>query len=223
MQFSEQVLAKNHQFCIINKLAGQPVQPDKTGDISILDMCKKYFHHNLYLIHRIDRPVSGLVILAKNTKAAAWLSELFKSREINKSYLALVEGQMPQQSGTLVHQINNKGKYNKSNISNPDDEEMKDAAVTNYQVLGKTEKYTLLHLQPLTGRHHQIRAQLAAVGCPIQGDVKYGARRGNKDRSISLHAWKLSFVHPVNNEATSFEAPLPSTNLWQGCLNIINS
>lgn len=222
MTFSEQVLAKNHQFCIINKLAGQPVQPDKTGDINLLDLCKKYFHHNLFLVHRIDRPVSGLVLLAKNNKSAAWLSQLFKSRNVHKTYLALVEGQMPDTSGTLSHIIDDNRTGNKSKIRVAQPEEAEQAAITHYQVLGKTDKYTIVNLHPQTGRHHQIRAQLAAVGCPIQGDVKYGARRGNKDRSISLHAWKLSFQHPVTQEVNSFEAPLPATNLWQACLNIIS-
>jgi len=223
MQFSEQVLIKNHQFCVINKLAGQPVQPDKTGDVSLLDMSEKYFHHKLYLVHRLDRPVSGLILLAKKPASAAQLSELFKTRKVEKTYLALVENELPEAEGSLVHQIDPSPiKNNKSHTKEDAEESTDKLAVTNYKVLGKTTKYTLVQLNPITGKHHQIRAQLSAVGCPIKGDVKYGARRGNKDRSISLHAWKISFAHPVTKEMNTFEAPLPEENLWQACNEFIN-
>ena len=223
MQFSEQVLTKNHQFCVINKLAGQPVQPDLTGDTSILDMAEKYFHHKLYLVHRLDRPVSGLILLAKKTTAAAQLSELFKTRRVEKIYLALVENDLPEMEGTLIHQIDpSPKKNNKSHTREDADEDNNNVAVTHYKVMGKTTTYTLVQLNPVTGKHHQIRAQLSSVGCPIKGDVKYGARRGNKDRSISLHAWKLSFIHPVNKEQNDYVAPLPEDALWQACNEFIN-
>ncbi|MBK6371814.1 MAG: RNA pseudouridine synthase [Saprospiraceae bacterium] len=223
MQFSEQVLVKNHQFCVINKLSGQPVQPDKTGDTSLLDMSEKYFHHKLYLVHRLDRPVSGLILLAKKPASAAQLSNLFKTRKVEKTYLALVEKEMPETEGTLIHQIDpSPKKNNKSHTKEDADADTENLAVTHYKVLGKTTTYTLVQLKPVTGKHHQIRAQLASVGCPIKGDVKYGARRGNKDRSISLHAWKLSFKHPVSNEENTFEAPLPEDSLWQACNEFIN-
>lgn len=222
MQFSNQVLVKNHQFCIINKSGGQPVQPDKTGDVSIMDLCEKYFHHRLFLVHRLDRPVSGLVLLAKNANSAAWLSTLFRNHEVKKIYLAIVENQLPQAEGSLVHTMGTTGgRTNKIRALAADREEEGKTATTHYRVLGRTDKYTLVALQPVTGRHHQIRAQLAAAGCPIQGDVKYGARRGNKDRSIGLHAWKLSFAHPVTKEINNFEAPVPETNLWQACSEIL--
>lgn len=223
MQFSEQVLIKNHQFCVINKLAGQPVQPDKTGDTSILDMAEKYFHHKLYLVHRLDRPVSGLILLAKKPASAAQLSELFKERKVDKTYLALVENEMPETEGTLIHQIDPSPKKNNKSHTKEDVEDVSDnIAVTHYKILGKTTKYTLVQLKPVTGKHHQIRAQLSSVGCPIKGDVKYGARRGNKDRSISLHAWKISFAHPVSREQNDFMAPLPEEVLWQACNEFIN-
>ena len=222
MQFSEQVLAKNHQYCIINKPAGQPVQPDKTGDNSTMDMCKKYFHHDVYLVHRIDRPVSGLVLFAKNTRSAAWLSELFRSKELDKTYLAIVENEPPHTSGSLVSRIiEKKTGGNKSRIGEDNSANKGREAITKYEVIGRTDKYTLLAIKPVTGRKHQIRAQLAEAGCPIQGDVKYGARRGNKDRSIGLHAWRLSFTHPITGEIANFEAPLPNTNLWQACAEIL--
>jgi 23S rRNA pseudouridine1911/1915/1917 synthase len=122
-----------------------------------LDLCKKYFHHNLFLVHRIDRPVSGLVLLAKNNKSAAWLSQLFKSRNVHKTYLALVEGQMPDTSGTLSHIIDDNRTGNKSKIRVAQPEEAEQAAITHYQVLGNTDKYTIVNLHPQTGRHHQIR------------------------------------------------------------------
>lgn len=221
MQFSEQVISKNHQFCVVNKPAGVPVQPDKTGDISLLDLAEKYFKQKMFLIHRLDRPVSGIILFAKKDTSAALMSELFRDRNIDKTYLALVENKMPQEEGTLEHQLDPSPlRRNKSYAkSNPGGDSH--IAVTKYKVLGQTDNYTLVQLNPLTGRHHQIRAQLAAVGCPIKGDVKYGARRGNKDRSIALHAWKITFMHPVNNEINTFEASLPEVPLWNACLPML--
>lgn len=199
---------------IYNKPPGIPVQADKTGDTPLLEIAEKYAKRTLHLVHRMDRPVSGAVLMAKTKAVMTALTEQFKNREINKEYLAIV-GQLPaQQEGTLVHYLR---KNEAKNISVAYPEEMPGAerAELKYRVLGSSDRYHLLHIQLLTGRHHQIRAQLAAIGCPIRGDVKYGFKRANKNRSIDLHAWKLSFEHPHSGETLSVTAPLPEEVVWK--------
>jgi 23S rRNA pseudouridine1911/1915/1917 synthase len=213
MNISENVLAKNNQFIAFNKPAGIPVQEDKTGDKSLVDLAEIYTKSKLHLVHRLDRASSGVVLFAKTPNGLANLNEQFRERKVAKTYLAIVQVKPEKESGKLVHYLSKNAKDNKAHIS---DEEGRDAkrAEMNYTVVASSDNYHLLEVDLLTGRHHQIRAQLAAIGSPIKGDVKYGARRSNLDRSIHLHAWKLYFKHPVTKQTVELEADLPKDSLW---------
>ena len=199
---------------IYNKPSGIPVQADKTGDTPLLEIAEKYAKRTLHLVHRIDRPVSGAVLLAKTKAVMTALTEQFKNRQIDKEYLAIVGVLPPEQEGTLVHFLKKNSTKNISVVS-AEETPGSERAELKYRVLGSSDRYHLLQIQLLTGRHHQIRAQLAAIGCPIRGDVKYGFKRANKNRSIDLHAWKLAFEHPHSGETLTIEAPLPEEPVWQ--------
>ena len=205
---------------IYNKAPGMPVQADKTGDTSLLETAEKYAKRTLHLVHRMDRPVSGAVLLAKTKAVMTNLTDQFKNRQIDKEYLAIVGAMPPQQEGTLVHYLR-KNEAKNISVAYPEEGPGTERAELRYKVLGSSDRYHLLHIQLLTGRHHQIRAQLAAIGCPIRGDVKYGFKRANKDRSIDLHAWKLSFEHPQSGEIMSVTAPLPEAVVWQAFAEVI--
>jgi 23S rRNA pseudouridine1911/1915/1917 synthase len=189
------------------------VQPDKTGAKSLLELGEIYSKSTIYPIHRIDRPASGVVLFAKSKKGLARLNAQFQNKSIKKTYLAIVKNKPAASEGELKHYLRKNGKTNKSHVF---EEAVKGAkeAILNYKVIGSTDNYHLLEVGLETGRHHQIRAQLAAIGSPIKGDVKYGARRSNKNRSIHLHAWKLAFQHPVTLETVELVAPLPDDVLW---------
>jgi 23S rRNA pseudouridine1911/1915/1917 synthase len=214
MDIGDLVLYKNNQLIAFNKPAGIGVQPDKTEEKTLVDLAEIYTKSNLYLIHRLDRPASGVVLLAKNKNALAALNQQFKEREIDKVYLAVVKQAPTEREGKLVHYTIKDGKRNKS-LARDEAREGSKRAELSYRVLGQSDHYTLLEIKIITGRHHQIRAQLAAIGSPIKGDVKYGARRGNKDRSIQLHAWKLQFRHPVSGEREEVIAPVPDDAIWR--------
>jgi len=199
MNIGDLVLYKNNQLIAFNKPAGIPVQADKTKDKSLLDLAEIYTKSKLHLIHRIDRPASGIVLFAKNKSALSHLSEQFKARTTKKLYLAVVPNQPSEPKGQLIHHLKKNGKTNRSQV-------------VNAEINGAKQ---LLTISLQTGRHHQIRAQLAAIKNPIKGDVKYGFRRGNKDRSIHLHSWKLSFEHPVSKEIVQLTAPIPEEVVWQ--------
>ncbi len=212
-KISDWVLYKNNQLIAFNKPAGVPIQPDKTEEKSLQDLGEIYAKSNLFIIHRIDRPASGVVVLAKSKKGLARMNAQFQERTIQKTYLAVVKKAPKTTEGQLVHYLRKNEKANKTQVF---EEPIKGGkkAVLNYKVLSKSDNYTLLQIDLETGRHHQIRAQLAKIGSPIKGDVKYGARRGNKDRSIHLHAWKLSFQHPVTSEAVDLVADMPDDSIW---------
>jgi 23S rRNA pseudouridine1911/1915/1917 synthase len=214
MNIGELVLLKNNQFIIFNKPPGIPVQGDKTKDKALINLAEIYTKSTLYLIHRIDRPASGILLFAKNKKAVAQLGDQFKNRKTAKKYLAVVQNKPEFDEGQLKHYLIKNGKTNRSQAVEQSVEGAKEA-ILNYKLIGSIDNYYLLEIELLTGRHHQIRAQLAAINCPIKGDVKYGARRGNKDRSIHLHAWKLSFQHPISKEKIELTAPLPEDNVWK--------
>jgi 23S rRNA pseudouridine1911/1915/1917 synthase len=203
------VLYKNNQLMAFNKPAMLPVQPDKTGDKSLLELAEMYAHAKLHLVHRIDRPASGVVLFAKNTTALAALHEQFRQRTIQKTYLAVVQQLPPAESGTLRHYLIKEGRSNRTRIV---EAELPGAqeSVLEYRLLASSDRYHLLEITLITGRHHQIRAQLAAAGCPIKGDTKYGFKRSNPGGRIHLHAWKLSFTHPVSGEVVVVQAPLPT-------------
>lgn len=204
---NERILYEDNHLVIVNKIAGEIVQGDKTGDEPLLEMVRDYIRvkyekpGNVFcgLVHRIDRPVSGAVIFAKTSKALERMNQLVKDRKIRKIYWALVEGCPEKESDTLTHYLKKNEKLNKS-FCVSETTEGAQKAVLSYQLLKKFERYSLLEVELFTGRHHQIRVQLSAMGYCIKGDLKYGAKRSNPDGSISLHAHQLVFEHPVSHQ-----------------------
>ncbi len=214
-QIGSLVLYKNNQLIAFNKPAGLPVQPDKTGDKALINLAEIYCKSKLHLIHRLDRPASGVALFARTPGALASLNEQFRLREVEKTYLAAVQEKPPKEADTLVHFLKKNPRNNRSQVFDTEQPGSKRAELS-YRYLGGSDHYHLLEVRLHSGRHHQIRAQLAAIGCPIKGDVRYGSRRGNRDRSIHLHAWKLRFRHPVSGEWEEVAAPLPAEDpVWQ--------
>lgn len=219
---SNNILFEDNHLIIINKLSGQLVQTDKDGNESLEEQIKVYLKErnsksgNVFLgvIHRIDRPVSGIVLFAKTSKALARLNQMQQERKIKKIYWAITANVPQKNEGTLEHYlIRNEAK----NISIVKNQVTKNAklAVLKYTILAKSDLYYLWQIELLTGRHHQIRCQLSHIQCPIRGDVKYGFPRANNDKSISLHARSLSFTHPITNNLISVVAPVPDEKLWK--------
>ncbi|MFV0500820.1 MAG: RluA family pseudouridine synthase [Bacteroidales bacterium] len=219
--FSKQILFEDNHILVINKYPGQIVHGDKTNDISLVDMIKDYLREkynkqgNIYcgVVHRLDRPVSGALVFAKTEKALVRLNKMVSNREIHKTYWAITKNPPPKEKGNLVNYLKKNEEKNKSYITKDVNNGLK--AELNYTLIGKSDKYFLLSIELLSGRHHQIRVQLSAIGCPIKGDLKYGFDRNNPDGSISLHSRLLSFVHPVKKELMSFTAPTPEDKLWE--------
>ncbi|MDX1912736.1 MAG: RNA pseudouridine synthase [Saprospiraceae bacterium] len=207
------VLAENADWLVLNKPSGIPATADKTGAPSLLEIAEQLYGHRLHPVHRIDRPVSGIFLLAKTTVAMAGLSAQFQARTVEKTYLAIVQNPPPAAYGTLRHYLKKQSGSNRVSVSETALAGAERAELK-YTLLNSGERYHLLQIQLITGRRHQIRAQLAAIGCPVKGDVKYGARRGNPDRSIHLHAWRLAFSDPMTDEKVQLEAPLPDDVLW---------
>ncbi len=208
------IIQKNNQYIVFNKPAGIPVQEDKTGDKSLLQLAEIYTKNKLHIIHRIDRPASGIMIFAKQKTALVSLNQQFQDRSIQKTYFAVVKNRPQQDQAELIHYLKKNASKNTSKALNKPVDGAKQALLS-YQLIDSIDNYHLLKIDLKTGRHHQIRAQLAAIGCPIKGDVKYGFRRGNKDRSIHLHAWKLEFQHPITKEKISLTAPPPlNDSVW---------
>jgi 23S rRNA pseudouridine1911/1915/1917 synthase len=216
------VLYEDNHIIIVNKASGEIVQGDKTGDTPLVETVRAYIKDkynkpgNVFcgLTHRLDRPVSGVVIFAKTSKALERINNMLKNHEIKKTYWAIVKNTPKQASGTLVNYLVRNEKQNKSYAYNTEKPNSKRAEL-NYQIIGQSDRYTLLEVNLITGRHHQIRCQLAAMGCPIKGDLKYGFDRSNPDGSISLHARSVEFTHPVSKELIHVEAPTPVDNLWK--------
>lgn len=211
-QIGHLVLYKNNQLIAVNKPVTVPVQTQAPDMPSLLQLAENYCQHPLHLVHRLDQPASGVILMAKNKKALAHLNAQFQDRSVEKRYLAVVKEAPPATKGQLVDYLC-RTSANKSKVVDKNRKGAKEA-ILEYKLIGKSETYHLLEIKLLTGRHHQIRAQLAAIGCPIKGDVKYGFRRSNKDRSIHLHAWKISFKHPTTQERVSLTAPLPQGPVW---------
>lgn len=217
-----QVLFEDNHLIIINKRVGDIVQGDKTGDIALSEIVKEYIKHkhnkpgNVYLgvVHRLDRPTSGLVIFAKTSKALTRLNELFKNRETKKTYWALVKNTPIETQGELIHFLK---RNPKNNTSKAYPKEIPDSkkAVLRYIIIERLSSYLLLEIALETGRHHQIRVQLSTIGCPIKGDLKYGFNRSNPDGGINLHAREIEFTHPVTKENIHIKAPTPTENLWE--------
>jgi 23S rRNA pseudouridine1911/1915/1917 synthase len=214
------ILLHNDLFIVLNKPSGIASQPDKTGDETLLDQAEKRCHRTLHPVNRLDRPVSGFAMFAKTKAVMTMLTEQFRDRSVEKVYLAVVQNPPPAEEGVLVHYLQ---KNQVKNITTAHQEERpgSERAELQYKLIGKSDRYFLLEIQPVTGKHHQIRAQLHAIGCPIKGDVKYGARRSNVDRSIHLHAWKLSFDHPLSGERLSLTAPVPDDVVWNALMQDI--
>ncbi len=212
-QISDWVIANTHQFIALNKPGGLPSQPDKTGNFSLHNLAEIYAQRQLYLIHRLDRPASGLVLFGKRPAVATELSAQFQAGTVRKQYLAIVGNLPDKPQNTLIHYVKRDGYRRRAELH---DEPVADArkAELRYEVLASTERYHLLRVHLITGRFHQVRVQLAHIGCPVRGDVKYGARRSKKDRTIDLHAWKLDFEHPISGKPEYLTAPPPSENLW---------
>ena len=216
------VVYEDNHLIIVNKTASEIVQGDKTGDVPLLETVKQYLKEkyakpgNVFLgvTHRLDRPVSGLVVFAKTSKALARLNEMFRKGEVKKTYWAVVKTCPQVEEGELVHYLVRNEKQNKSYAYDKEVNGSK-KAVLHYRLIGHSENYYLLEVDLKTGRHHQIRCQLAKIGCPIKGDLKYGFPRSNPDGSICLHARKVCFVHPVSKEQIVVTAPVPDGNLWK--------
>lgn len=220
-----QVIYEDNHIIAVNKRAGDIVQGDKTGDIPLSEVVKEYIKvkynkpGNVYLgvAHRLDRPTTGIVVFAKTSKALPRLNKLFAEKEAKKTYWAVVKGQPDKKTDTLVHWLKRNTKQNKSYAHKNEGNDSK-KAILEYTTIKKLDHYLLLSIDLKTGRHHQIRAQLAAIGCTIKGDLKYGADRSNKDGSIHLHARSLSFIHPVKKEPIHIIAPPPNDAIWKACL-----
>lgn len=215
------VLYEDNHIIIVDKSSSEIVQGDKTGDTPLVDTVKEYIKQkyqkpgNVFLgvVHRLDRPVSGVVVFARTGKALARLNEMFRTKDVHKTYWAIVTKRPPQPQGELVHWLVRNERQNKSYAYDKEVPQSKQA-ILDYRLIGSSDRYFLLEVDLKTGRHHQIRCQLSKMGCPIKGDLKYGAPRSNPDGSISLHARRIRFIHPVSKKEILIEAPLPKDTLW---------
>jgi len=220
-----QVIYEDNHIIVVNKRAGDLVQGDKTGDTPLSDVIKNYIAlkynkpGNVYLgtVHRLDRPTTGLVIFSKTSKALPRLNKLFVSKDISKTYWALVKNRPEKDADTLIHWLKKNPKNNKSTAYIKEVPDSK-KAILHYKIIKKLDNYFLLEVNLETGRHHQIRSQLSSIGSPIKGDLKYGFDRSNKDASISLHAKNIQFIHPVSKDDLNITAPLPKDPIWDACL-----
>ena len=217
-----EVLYEDNHIIAINKKSGDIVQGDKTGDAPLSDFVKAYIKKKykkpgevfLGTIHRLDRPTSGVVLYARTSKALSRMNEQFREKKVQKTYWAVVENAPANDSGTLENYLLKNQKQNKSYVTKGSDGKH---AILDFKILKKLDNFYHLEIKPKTGRHHQIRVQLAHIGCIIKGDLKYGAKRSNKDASIHLLAQKLEFLHPVKKENLSIIAPAPKDSVWQAC------
>ena len=224
-----QVLYEDNHIIAVSKTCHEIVQGDKTGDIPLSETVKAYIKEKyqkpgevfLGVTHRLDRPTTGVVLFARTSKALTRLNDMFKSHEmIKKTYWAIVQTPPPTPQGRLENYLWRNEKQNKSFVVKPGTKDAK-RAVLSYETIAQSDRYTLLEINLETGRHHQIRCQLAAIGCPIKGDLKYGAKRSNPDGGISLHARKIEFIHPVSKLPIVITAPIPEDTLWHTLENNI--
>ena len=216
------VLYEDNHIIIVYKESGEIVQGDKTGDTPLAETVKAYIKEKyakpglvfLGVVHRLDRPVSGLVMFARTSKALRRLNDMFRNGEIHKTYWALVQEKPEEEEATLEHWMVRNEKQNKSYAYYHEVPGSK-KCLLHYKLIGQSDHYYLLEINLMTGRHHQIRCQLSTIDCPIKGDLKYGAKRSNPDGGISLLARRIEFIHPVSKEQIVVESPLPADNLWQ--------
>ena len=217
----EQIVFEDNHLIAVNKKSGQIVQGDKTGDIPLSELVKIFLKEkynkpgNVFcgVIHRLDRPVTGLVLFAKTSKGLSRMNDLFRDRKTEKIYLAVVKNKPPHQKDTLIHFLKKNEKQNKSYAFEKQVEGSLECRL-DYEVLASSDRFHLLRVNPHTGRHHQIRVQLSSIGCTIKGDLKYGFDRSNPDGSIHLHAWQLNFKHPVSDIVLNLEANPPDEKIW---------
>ena len=216
-----EILYEDNHIIAVYKRSSDLSQGDKTGDISIDTEVKKYIAEKykkpgeafLGVVHRLDRPVSGVILFARTSKALERLNEMFRTKQVKKVYLAIVKERPPEDEATITHFLKKNEKQNKSYVYESEVKGSKEASLT-YRLKGRSEKYYLLEVELHSGRHHQIRAQLAKIGCPVKGDLKYGYPRSNEDGGISLFARKLEFIHPVKKEKISITAHFPEGDIW---------
>ena len=217
-----EIVYEDNHLIIVYKHSGEIVQGDKTGDVPLSEDVKCYLKEkyqkpgNVFLgvVHRLDRPVAGLVVFAKTSKALTRLNKMFRDGEVHKTYWAITKNLPPQPEDTLTDWLVRNEKQNKSYAYDHEVPHSK-KAILKYRLIGQSDHYCLLEVNLMTGRHHQIRCQLAHMGCPIKGDLKYGAQRSNPDGSICLLAHHVEFVHPVSKQLISLDSPLPEDKLWQ--------
>lgn len=219
-----EVLYEDNHIIAVNKKASDIIQGDKTGDKPLPEFVKDYIKKKynkpgevyLGVVHRLDRPVSGVVLFARTSKSLSRLNEIFREKKVQKTYWAVVKNKPQNPSDTLIHFLLKNQAKNKSKAFSREGNHALRSELS-YQLIKSLDKYHLIEVIPKTGRHHQIRVQLSKIGCPIKGDVKYGFDRTNKDKSIHLHARKIDFVHPVKKEPISITAPTPKDVLWNAC------
>ena len=216
------IIFEDNHLIVVNKSCGEIVQDDASGDVSLEQAVKDYLKRKydkpgevfLGVVHRVDRPVSGIVVFARTSKAQLRLNQMFQDKQIRKTYWAIVKEPPPDKAGTLIHYIIRNTKKNRSFACTQESRGSK-KAILHYRHIASSDRYHLLEIDLETGRHHQIRCQLAAIGCPIRGDLKYGYPRSNPNGGISLHARQIRFTHPVKEEEIDLIAPLPDDNLWK--------
>lgn len=226
---SMEILYEDNHIIIVNKASGEIVQGDKTGDEPLSETLKRYIKErdnkpgNVFMgvVHRLDRPVSGVVVFAKTSKALARLNAMFATGEVHKTYWAVTRNRPKEHEATLTHWIKSTERNNKSYASLTPSEGAKEARLA-YRLIASTDRYCLLEVRLMTGRKHQIRVQLSSIGCPVRGDLKYGDKRSNPDGSISLHARRICFVHPVSGKEIDVTAPVPDDNLWHALEDSVN-
>jgi 23S rRNA pseudouridine1911/1915/1917 synthase len=217
-----EILYEDNHIIAVNKRSSELSQGDKTGDEPLESEIKKYIARKynkpgdvfLGVVHRLDRPVSGVILYARTSKALARLNEMFRSTEVKKTYLAIVKDRPPEDEATIEHYLKKNEKQNKTYVYDYEVKDSKKASMS-YRVAGRSDRYYLLEVDLHSGRHHQIRAQLAKIGCPIKGDLKYGFQRSNEDGSISLMARRIEFIHPVKKENIVITAPFPEGDIWK--------
>ena len=214
------IIYEDNHLIAVTKRSGEIVQGDKTGDKPLSEEIKSYLKTkykkpgNVFLgtIHRLDRPTSGIVLFAKTSKSLSRMNELFKNKKVQKTYYAITEDMPNKAKGVITSLLKKNQKQNKSYITKLDDGKKSELE---YELIEKLQNYFLIKVKPKTGRHHQIRVQLSSIGCKIKGDVKYGAKRANKDKSICLHSYSISFVHPVKNELINLKCDFPKNDIWK--------
>lgn len=222
-----EILYEDNHIIAVNKRSSDLSQSDRSGDPSLDGEVKKYIARKynkpgdvfLGVVHRLDRPVSGVILYARTSKALSRLNEIFRTSDVKKVYLAIVKNRPPEDSGTVSHFLKKNEKQNKTYVYDEEVKGSKKATLT-YNIAGRSDRYYLLEVILHSGRHHQIRAQLARIGCPVKGDLKYGFARSNDDGSISLMARRLEFIHPVKKELVIITAPFPDGDIWQVFKNV---